>query len=64
VYRDAPEEYSTFASPEFYVILLEYKRKRGVIGERITDDSALIRDVWDDNKHRSRRTKIQERLDH
>jgi len=55
VYCDAPEEYPTFASPEFYAVLLDYKRKREVIGETITADSPVIRDVWDDNKHRKQR---------
>ena len=56
VYRDSPDEYPTFASPEFYAALLEYKRKREVIGEVITGDSPLIRDVWDDNRHRKQKS--------
>jgi hypothetical protein len=55
VYRDAPEEYTTFATPEFYKALLEYKQRRESIGEVIAPDSPLIRDVWDDNRHRKER---------
>lgn len=55
VYIDAPEEYTTFATPEFYKALLEYRQRRESIGEVITSDSPLIRDMWDDNRHRKER---------
>ncbi|MDG6995290.1 MAG: hypothetical protein JRN52_05140 [Nitrososphaerota archaeon] len=52
IYRGEPEEYITFITPEAYNCLLEYKARRGAIGEVITKDSPLIRDAWDSNKYR------------
>ncbi len=55
VYREDPEEYSTFMTPECYHALAEYRKRREAIGELVTPTSPLIRDVWDNNKYRASR---------
>ena len=57
VYRGSVEEYVTFVSPECYGSLMQYRRLREGIGETITARSPLIRDVWDNHRHRKRAAK-------
>jgi len=57
VYRDSEEEYVTFVSPECHEALLRYRAMREEAGERVTDDSPLIRDAWDTHPYRKGRRK-------
>ncbi len=57
VYRDSAEEYVTFVSPECHEALLRYRTMREEAGERVTDDSPLIRDAWDTHPYRKGRRK-------
>lgn len=55
VYRNSPDEYFTFTTPEAYQTVKEYLKEREKIGEIITPDSPLMRDKWDyTNRRRSR----------
>lgn len=54
VYRNEPEQYQTFITPECYGSLIEYKKRREAVGEKITSASPLIRDNWDSNPYRER----------
>ena len=54
VYRGSVEEYVTFVTPECYGALARYRRMREGIGERVTAESPLIRDAWDNNGYRKR----------
>jgi len=47
VYRNEPEEYYTFITPEAFNALWQYKKERERYGEIITPSSPLIRDKWD-----------------
>ena len=57
VYRGHVEEYVTFVTPECYDSLMQYKSMREGIGEAITARSPLIRDAWDNHRHRKRAAK-------
>ena len=57
MYRGSVEEYVTFVSPECYDTLMRYRRLREGIGESITAGSPLIRDAWDNHRHRKRTAK-------
>jgi hypothetical protein len=47
VYAGEPEEYVTFITPEAYHTLQDYMNFRASVGgEKITDESWLIRDLW------------------
>lgn len=46
VYRGEPEEYETRISLEAYNALTEYLEARKQLGEKLTGDSPLIRDLW------------------
>lgn len=46
VYRGEPEEYVTFVTPEAYSKLQEYVKFRQGHGEKVTEDSPLVRDKW------------------
>ncbi|HZW85141.1 MAG TPA: site-specific integrase [Nitrososphaerales archaeon] len=52
VYRRDAEEYQTFITPECYRALLDYRRRREAIGEKVVPTSPLIRDMWDDERYR------------
>jgi integrase len=52
VYRGDSEEYQTFITPECYRALLDYRRRREAIGEKVVPTSPLIRDMWDDERYR------------
>jgi integrase len=45
-YPGEPEQRFTFISPEAYDALRDYMNFRGRDGEKITDDSVIIRDEW------------------
>ncbi|MEM3437253.1 MAG: hypothetical protein QXP55_01795 [Nitrososphaerales archaeon] len=47
IYRNEPEEYYTFITPEAFHALWQYKKERERYGEIITSSSPLIRDKWD-----------------
>lgn len=47
VYRDEPEEYFTFVSPECMQNFKEYLETRRNAGEKLTSDSPLLRNVFD-----------------
>jgi integrase len=47
VYRDEPDEYVTFISPEALEAIHQYKAARKRAGETITPSSPLLRDAWD-----------------
>jgi len=57
VYKGEREEYITFVTPECYHSLEQYKNSRESIGERITLQSPLIRDSWDNNPYRKDKRK-------
>ena len=57
VYKGERDEYITFVTPECYFTLEQYKKSRELIGERITPKSPLIRDSWDNHKHRKDKRK-------
>lgn len=57
VYRGDAEEYITFVTPECYPALLQYKNLRKSIGEKITSNSPIIRDSWDNHRYRKNQTK-------
>jgi hypothetical protein len=46
VYAGEPEEYYTFITPEAYHELKKWMNFRASHGEKITEDSALMRDLW------------------
>ena len=46
VYTGEPEQYKTFMTPENYRILKQWMEFRASFGEKITDDSPLMRDLW------------------
>jgi hypothetical protein len=46
VYDDEGEEYFTFITPSAYPALMDYMDFRADCGEKITDESWLIRDRW------------------
>ena len=46
VYTGEPEQYKTFMTPEAYRILKQWMEFRASFGEKITDDSPLMRDLW------------------
>jgi len=46
VYAGDPEEYYTFITPEAYRKLEQYMQLRASHGEKVTKDSALVRDRW------------------
>lgn len=52
VYRMDPEEYLALITPECYKALLEYRKRREVIGEKVGPTSPLIRDMWDNERYR------------
>jgi len=57
VYKGEREEYITFVTPECYHLLEQYKKSRESIGEKITLQSPLIRDSWDNNTYRKDKRK-------
>jgi len=57
VYRGDNEEYITFVTPECYSTLLQYNNLRESIGEKITSNSPLIRDAWDNHRYRKKQSK-------
>ena len=57
VYRGHVEEYVTFVTPECYDSLMQYRSMREGIGEAITARSPLIRDAWDNHRHRKQAAK-------
>jgi len=57
VYKGEREEYTTFVTPECYSVLEQYKKSRELIGEKITPQSPLIRDSWDNNMYRKDKRK-------
>jgi len=57
VYKAEREEYVTFVTPECYHLLEQYKTSRELIGEKITIQSPLIRDSWDNNTYRKDKRK-------
>ena len=57
VYKGEREEYVTFVTPECYHLLEQYKNSRELIGEKITLQSPLIRDSWDNNTYRKDKRK-------
>ncbi|MBI4258626.1 MAG: site-specific integrase, partial [Thaumarchaeota archaeon] len=50
IYRNEPEQYTTFITPEASHILEEYRKRREEVGEKITPESPLIRDIWDSKR--------------
>ena len=46
VYAQEADEYYSFITPEAYVSLKEWMDFRASYGEKITDDSWLMRDIW------------------
>ncbi|MGD1054742.1 MAG: site-specific integrase [Nitrososphaerales archaeon] len=54
VYRGDSEQYQTFITPECNDALVEYRRRREAVGEKIVPASPLIRDNWDSNPYRER----------
>jgi hypothetical protein len=46
IYPDSPERYYTFITPEAYIALKQWIDYRMASGEHITDDSWLMRDLW------------------
>lgn len=46
IYHDSPEAYYTFITPESYFALKNWIDFRIAAGEQITDDSWLMRDLW------------------
>jgi hypothetical protein len=55
VYQGDPEEYFSFITPEAYFELEKWLLYRGECGEKITEESWILRNIWDRNKG-SRRT--------
>ena len=52
VYAGEAEEYTSFITPEAYERLLEYRKFREEHGERVTEDSPLVRDKWETTGNR------------
>lgn len=46
IYANDPEEYYSFLTPESYTALKDWMDYRADHGERITDESWIMRDVW------------------
>jgi len=54
VYRGEPDEYMTFVTPEAYNALKEWIDYRAQSGEKITQNSWVMRDLWDaEHYHRA-----------
>ncbi len=54
-YHGYREQYHTFVTPECYNTLLQYRKLRESVGEKVTSSSPLIRDTWDNNKYRKQK---------
>jgi len=52
VYRGEPDEYMTFVTPEAYNALKEWIDYRAQSGEKITQNSWVMRDLWDAEHYR------------
>lgn len=46
IYADEPEEYYTFITPEAYFALKDWMEFRVSYGEKITEESWIMRDLW------------------
>ena len=57
VYRGDREQYTTFVTSECYGVIQEYVAARRAAGENVTERSPVIRDAWDNNAYRKRRSK-------
>jgi hypothetical protein len=55
VYAGHQEQYHSFLTPECYHTLLQYRKLRESVGEKITLKSPVIRDTWDNNRYRKQR---------
>jgi integrase len=58
VYEGDPEEYFSFITPEAYFELEKWLLYRGECGEKITEESWLLRNIWDRNKGSRRKPGI------
>jgi integrase len=54
VYKGDPEEYFSFITPEAYFELEKWIVYRKVSGENISEESWVLRNIWDGNKGRRR----------
>ena len=52
IYAGTDEEYTTFITPEAYRALKTWLDSRKQAGEKLTEDSWLMRDLWDDSKYK------------